>query len=208
MYQLGRTTNPMIKLTFQPGEGENTFVATGSHFRESWYKNCKVAGSWSPPRGDGKIPVGFKIIYSSMGADWSNAELKGSFDPEENSLRGAMEMPNSKLVGEFVFKRDPDFVRFYPAPSVINARTRWEFAMTSTLDRVRRQAWSSQQIVRKLKDGKRFMELTLRESYYGMDLDRDEEEELLALFPGLYEADAQFYASLIDINRRKNPTFT
>ena len=106
--------------------------------------------------------MGFKIIYSSMDADWSNAELRGLFDQEENSLKGTMEMPNSKLVREFVFKRDPDFVRFYPTPSVINARTRWEFAVTSTLDHVRRHAWSSQRMLRKLKDGKRFMKLTLR----------------------------------------------
>lgn len=195
----------MIKLTFSKGEGESTFVAIGSHFRESWYKHCKVAGNWSPRREDGKIPIEFKIIYSSV--DWGNAELRGLFDPEENSLRGAMEMTNSKFTGEFVFKRNPDFVRFYPAPSVISARKRWEFAVTSILNRVRRQAWSSKQILKKLKDGKRFVDLTLRDSYYGMDLALDEEEELLDLFPGLYEADAQFYASLIDINRRKNPTF-
>lgn len=196
----------MIKLTFNKGEGESTFVASGSHFRESWYKHCNVTGNWSPRREDGKIQVEFKMIYSSV--DWGNAELFGLFDPEENSLRGRMEMPNSKLTGEFVFKRHPDFVRFYPAPSVINARKRWEFAVTSILDRVRREAWSRQRIFKKLKDGERFMDLTLRDSHYGMDLAMDEEEELLALFPGLYEADAQFYASLIDINRRKNPTFT
>lgn len=198
----------MIKLFFVKGKGERSFVATGSHFRESWYKQCKISGNWSSRWEDGKIPVEFKIIYRSMDTDWSNAELRGFFDLEENSLRGTTEMTNSKFTGGFVFKRDPEFARFYPAPSVLNARKRWEFAATSVRDRVRRRGWSSKNILKKIKDGKRFMELTLRESYYGMDLAKDEEEELLALFPGLYEADAQFYASLIDINRRKNPTFT
>lgn len=196
----------MIKLTLNKGKGESTFVATGSHFQDSWYKSFKVTGIWAPPRADGKTPVEFKIIYSP--ADWGNADLRGLFDPEENSLKGTFEMPNSKFTGEFVFKRDPDFVRFYPAPSAINARKRWEFAATSILDRIRRQVWSSKQILKKLKDGNRFVRLTLRESFYGIDLDRDEEEELFALFPGLYEADARFYASLININGRQKPTFT
>jgi hypothetical protein len=198
----------MIKLTLYKGEGESSFVANGTHFRESWYKKCKLTGDWSPRRRDGKIPVEFKVIYGSREMDWSNTELRGLFDPVENSLRGTTEMPNSKFTGDFVFKRDPEFVRFYPTPSVINPQKRWEFATTSILDRVRQQAWSSKKIVKKLTDGRRFVELTLKESYHGMDLDKGEEEELLALFPGLYEGDAQFYASLLDLVRRKNPTFT
>ena len=200
--------DPMIKLTLNKGEGENNFFAAGSHFRGSWYKHCKVTGNWSPKWENGKIPVEFRIVYGSMDTDWANAELRGLFDPTEGSLRGTTTMPNSILTGEFVFKRSPDFVRFYPAPSLIDARKRWEFATTSVLDRVRRQAWSFKQIHKKLRDGQRFVELTLRDSYYGMDLAMDEEEELLALFPALYEADAQFYASLIEFKRRENPSFT
>jgi hypothetical protein len=108
-------------------------------------------------------------------------------------------MPNSGLSGEFVFKRDPDFIRFHPAPSTISARKRWEFVTTSVLDRIRREAWSSKQILKRLKNRRRYMELALRR-FYGRSLNQEEERELLALFPGLYESDAQFYASLISIH--------
>lgn len=197
--------DPMTKLTFGKGEGKYTIVGAGSHFRDSWYTPYEITGSWNPRSVDGKVPVEFKITYGSM--DWRNIELKGLFDPEENSLRGYLDMPISKLTGEFVFKRDPDLVRFYPAPSAISARKLWEFAIKSVLDRVRQQAWSSDRIIRKIQDGKRFMILTLMDSYYGIDLTVDEENELLAIFPILYEADAQFYASLISVNRSRTPTF-
>ena len=120
--------------------------------------------------------------------------LTGHFDPEENSLRGT-----SIWGEEFVFKRDPDFVRFYPAPSTIDARARWRYAMTRVLDRIRRQSWSSSYILKRIKDGKRYTELALRAGHYGKDLNDDEQGEYNDLLSSLYEADARFYASQIKI---------
>lgn len=197
--------DPMIKFTLSKGEGERTFVATGAHYRGSRYKHCKVTGGWSPQPRDGKIPVEFKITYGF--GDWADTGLKGIFDPEESSLRGSMFVPARGFTGEFVFKRNPDFVRFYPAPSVINARKRWEFAMRSVLDRIRRQAWSSSYIFKRIKDGKRYMGFALR-GYYGRNLTQEEEEEFRGLFSGFYETDAQLYASLINIRLRKTPIFS
>jgi len=108
--------------------------------------------------------------------------------------------------GELVFKRDPDFVRLYPAPSLTDARARWEFAITSVLDSVRRQAWSSKRIFQRLKDGKRFRELILRQ-YYGRDWGADEVEEYYSLLPGMYETDAQFYASVINVKLSNTAIF-
>jgi hypothetical protein len=189
IYESGRPVGPMMKFTFSKGKGEHTFVAAGSHFRDSWYKPYKVAGSWIPqPDGD-KIPVEFKIMYALV--DWKNTKLKGLFDPDENSLRGTMSAPISKLKGEFVFKRDLDFVRLYPAPSVTNPHRRWEFITTSVVDHFHRQIWSRKRILRTINDGKHSVELTLKESQYGMDLPTEEEEELLALFPCLYKSDIE-----------------
>ena len=194
--------DPMIKFTFNKGEGENTFVAAGTHYRSGRHKNYEITGKWSPPSEDGKNLVELKIVYLSM---WANIELTGAFDPEENSLRGTMLIPSDGATGEFVFKRDPDFVRFYPAPSVINAAKRWEFATTSVLDRIRRKRWSPVCILKRIRDGKRYMELSLRLNYYGRDLTEDEVTEFLALFPVLYEADTRFYASLISIDLSRTP---
>ena len=199
LYYDGKPTDPMIKFTLKQGENENAFVADGAHYQGVWYKKCNFAGNWSPPSEDGKIPVEFKISY---GTDTTGIELKGVFDPEENSLRGTLIMPYYQTTGEFVFKRDPDFVRFYPAPSVINARKRWVFALALVLDRVRRQTWSPTQISERIKNGRRFMELTIRH-HYGKRVTEDERAEYLALLPGLYEADVDFYTSLIDIHVSK-----
>ena len=194
--------DPMIKFTLDRGEGENTLIAAGTHYRSGALKNYKITGKWSPPSEDGKIPIELKIVYATT---YFDIELTGVFDPEENSLRGTMLIPTDEATGDIVFKRDPDFVRFYPAPSVINARKRWEFATTSVLDRIRREAWSPTYILKRIKDGKRYMELSLRLKDYGRDLTEDEVTEFLALFPVLYEADARFYASLINIDLSRIP---
>ena len=142
-----------------------------------------------------------KISYSAM---WAGIELTGVFDPEENSLRGTMLIPSHGTTGEFVFKRDPDFVRFYPAPSITGARGRWEFIMRAVLDRIRRRTWSLGYFLRRMRDGKRYMELSLRH-HYGRRLDWDEKKELFDLHLVLYEADVRFYASLIRIKLSETP---
>lgn len=202
IYEDGKPMDPMIKFTFDKGEGENTFIAAGVHYRSGTHKNYKITGKWSPPSEDGKIPVELKIVYATT---YFDVELTGVFDPEENSLRGTMLIPTDGATGEFVFKRDPDFVRFYPAPSITNASKRWEFATTSVLDRIRRKAWSPMYILNRIKGGKRYMELSLRLKDYGRDLSTDEVAEFLALFPVLYEADTRFYASLINIDLSRIP---
>jgi hypothetical protein len=194
----------MIKLNFVAGRGERTLIASGEHFRGTRYKRYKVTGHWDPSSEGGKISVELRITYGTK--DVANSKLKGVFDSEEHSFKGTMVVPNRGLSGEFVFKRDPDFLRFYPAPSTITARKRWEFAAKSILDRVRREAWSLKQILNRMENRRRYMELVPRH-YYGKRLTKDEEEELLALFPGLYEADAQFCASLINIHLSKTPIF-
>lgn len=181
----------MMKFTFSKGEGEGTFVAAGVHYRDGRYRDYKIAGNWSLPLGDGKIPVEMYLNDVTL--------LEGVFDPEENSMRGT-----TGTVGGFVFKRDPDFVRFYPSPSNVNARTRWEFATTSVLDRVRQQAWSLQRILKKIKVGRRFMELTLRQ-YYGRYLEEEEFDEFFTLFPGL--SDTRFYRSIINLRLKETTIF-
>jgi hypothetical protein len=120
---------------------------------------------------------------------WRTGLWRGRFYAVENSMRGTMEMSNSKFTGNFMCSSGiwNFFVRFYPTPSVINPRKRlgWEFATTSVLGRLRQLAWSSKKIDKMLTDGRRFFE--------GM-LDLDKGEELLALFHGPFEEDAQFYA--------------
>lgn len=194
-----------MKFTFGKGEGRNVFVAAGSHFRGDTYMDSyELTGTWGSPLEDGKVPVEIKIIYSE--ADWCTTDLKGVFDPEENSLKGTVVIPFWGTTGEFAFKRDAEFVRFYPAPSLVNARERWAFATKSVLDRVRRQAWSSKRIFKKIKDGKRFMELVLKQ-HYGRPQTREELDEYFASLPGIYEADVQFYASLIKVDLGKTTIF-
>jgi hypothetical protein len=194
--------SPMIKFTFGKGESDRTFVAAGKQWREASYQDYGITGSWSSPLEDGKTPVELKINY---GWRWEDIELKGVFDPEENSLRGTQKTEDS--TGEFVLKRGPDLVRFYPAPSVTNARRRWEFATTSVRDHTRRQAWSPRRILKRIKDGKRFMELTVKQNTR-WTLSDDDKEEALTLFSSLYEGDVQFYSSLLNAKASKIVIFS
>jgi len=195
----------MTKFTLNKGEEENAFVAGGTHYDRDISNDYKIAGKRSPPSEDGKILVEFKISYATM-CTWADIELTGVFDPEENSLRGTMLIPSYGTTGDFVFKRDPDLVRFYPAPSATDARKRWEFAKASVLDRIRRKAWSHSHILKRIRDGKRYMELSLR-FHYGRDLNEDEEKEFFDLYPVLYEADVRFRTSLIRIKLSETPFF-
>jgi hypothetical protein len=196
MYGEERASDPMVKFTFIKGEGERTFFAAGAYHRHGRYWDYEITGIWFPPLEDGKIPVEMTIDGAVL--------LEGTFDPEDNSMRGTTYVYGTE--GVFVFKRDPDFVRFYPSPCVVNARTRWEFATTSVLDRVRQRVWSSKRISKRIEAGGRFMELTLR-NYYGRPLEWEEFNELLTLFPSLYESDIQFYHSLINVHLKDTTIF-
>jgi hypothetical protein len=195
----------MMKLTFTEGEAERTFVATGTNLQDGRPWDYTITGSWSPSLEDGKIQVELKITSRSVFC--IGVELKGVFDPEEDSLRGTTVKLGylDESLGEFVFKRDPDFVRFYPSPSTINARKRWEFAMASVLDRVRKQAWSPKRISKRIKNGKRFLELALKDQD-GV-CTPDERQEFLNLLPFLDEADVQFYTSLVKVDLCKTVIF-
>ena len=183
-----------MKFTFTKGEEENTFVAAGTHYRNGNYRTYKITGKWSTSSEAGeRIPVELEIVYVDK---QRNLQLDGTFDPEEKSLRGSIF--KSPIAG-FVFKRDPDFVRFYPAPALVNARSRWAFAITSVLDRIRQEAWSSARILKRIKDGKRFVDFVIRHNYYGRSLSSPGLVDLGALFTVLYEADVRFYASLINV---------
>jgi len=190
----------MIKWTLNRGNEENSIVASGTHYDWGYHKRHSIVGTTGPLEG-GKMPVDLKISYASM---WLDIKLTGHFDPEENSLKGKMTISDGTS-GEFVFKRDPDFVRLYPAPSIIDARERWKFATTAILDRIQRESWSPSRILKRIKDGKRYMELAIRDEYYGEELNDDEYDEYFGLISSLYESDARFYVSLINIKLRKVP---
>ena len=196
----------MMKFSLSKSEGGYTFLAAGAHYRYFSYESYQITGTWGLPSEDGKIPVEIKITY--CGKSWLDiVGLKGVFDPEESSLKGAA-ASNTIFPEEFVFKRNPDFVRLYPAPSAINALERWVFVKTSIMDRVRRQAWSSKRILKKLKDRKRFIELSVKlcDSTV-MSRDEDEAEEYEALTFHLCVDDLQFCASIINVRLSKTIRF-
>ena len=185
-----------MRFNFGKGETETTLVATGMHCRSGRYREYNITGRWNFPSEDGKIPVKLKITYGTS-YDF-DTEMEGAFDPEESTLRGTFALKSFGSTGEFVFKRHPDLVRFYSAPSTMTARKRWGFATASVLDRIRQEAWSPTRILERMKDGKRFMELILRQ-YYGNLPSGQDRMELRALFSELYEADIRFYGSLVII---------
>jgi len=202
MYVGENPTNPIITLTLTLGEGEDTLAASGTHHRAGYHKTFTVTGKFGAPEEDGKIPVDLKFVYVAI---WLDAFLTGKFDPEVNSLRGTLKLGSGGTTGEFVFKRSPDLVRFYPSPSALTARKRWEFAITAVLDKIRRDSWSPTYILQRIKDGKRYMELSIRDDYYGRKLSADEENEFYKLFSTLLAGDARFYASLITIKLASVP---
>ena len=194
MYLNGRPANPVITLILTRGSDENSLAASGTHYRAGFHKTFTVTGKSGTPEEGGKIPVELKFVYVAI---WLDANLTGKFDPEERSLRGTIKFGSGTATGDFVFKRDPNFVRFYPSPSTITARKRWEFAIAAVLDRIRRESWSPACILRRIKDGKRYMELSIRQNHYGKYLDDDEEKEYYNLYSSFLAGDARFYASLI-----------
>ena len=192
----GRPTNPVITLILNRGAGENSLAASGTHHLAGHHKTFTVTGKSGTPEEDGKIPVELKFVYVAI---WVDTELRGKFDPEEKSLKGTIKFGTGGVTGEFVFKRNPDFVRFYPSPSTITARKRWEFATMAVLDKIRRNSWSPTYLLQRIKDGKRYMELSIRYNYYGKYLNDDEDKEYSSLYSSLLAGDARLYASLITI---------
>ena len=186
--------NPLITLTLTRGEDENSLVASGTHYRAGYYKTFTITGKFGTAEDDGKVPVDLKFVYVAI---FSDVVLTGKFDPEEKSLRGTTKFGLSTAAGDFVFKRNPDFVRFYPSPSTITPRKRWEFAITAILDKIRRCSWSPTYILQRIRDGKKYVEWSIRENHYGRNLSADEEREYYNLYPTLLAGDARFYASLI-----------
>jgi hypothetical protein len=193
-YRDGVPKNPMITLTLTRGRSENSLAASGKHYRSGHHKTFTVTGKSGTPEEDGMIPVDLKFVYVAI---WVDAELTGKFDPEERSLRGMLRLGCGTHIGDFVFKRSPEFVRFYPSPSTITARKRWEFATTAVLDRIRRDSWSLAYALQRLRDGKKYMKMSIRRDYYGKRLTADEEKEYHQLFSTLLAGDARFYASMI-----------
>ena len=194
IYRGGKPLGPMRSWTLNRGSEGNSIVASGIHYHSGYHKLYTLTGTTELFQ-DGKMPVDLKISYS---AGWQDITMTGHFDPGENSLRGTATWEDG-ILGEFVFKRDPDFVRFYPAPSTTDARARWKFATAVILDRIRRQSWSTSNILERIKNGKRYMELALRDKHTGKDLNDEELNEYCNLLSSLYEADARFHASRIKI---------
>lgn len=186
--------------TLNRGDEENSIVASGTHYDWGRYKTYTITGATGALEG-GKMAVELETKFASR---WVDITLMGYFDPEENSIKGTVTMSDGRS-GEFVLKRHPDLVRFYPAPSAINAGVRWKFAKTVILDHIRRESWSPSRILKRIRDGKRYMELAIRDEYCGKKLDDDEYDEYCGLFPSLYESDVRFHASLIKIKLSKTP---
>ena len=195
-YTDGRPADSLITLIFTRGADENSLAASGTHYLGGYHKTFTVTGKSGTPGEDGKVPVELKFVYVAI---WVDTELTGKFDPEEKSLRGTIKFGTGGATGEFVFKRSPDFVRFYPSPSTITARKRWEFVTMAVLDKIRRDSWSPTYLLQRIKDGKRYMELSIRYSYYGKELNDSETKEYYNLYSSLLAGDARLYASLITI---------
>ena len=200
IYKVREPFGPMIKWTLNRGSEENSIAASGANYRWGYRKTYTLTGTTGPVEGD-KMRVDLKINYASM---WLSISITGHFDLVENSLRGTVTMSDG-TPGEFVFKRDPEFVRLYPAPSTIDAGARWKFATTAVLDHIRQQSWSPSYILKRIKDGKRYMKLAIRDRYYGRKLGGEERDEYNGLLSSLYESDARFFASLINIELSKVP---
>ena len=193
VYSGGKPLGSMRSLDLNRGGGEDSIIASGTHYRSGYHKAYTLTGTTGALK-DGKTPVDLKIAY--MGR-WQSATMAGYFDPEENSLRGTVAWEGGKF-GEFVFKRDPDLVRFYPAPSTIDACARWRFATAVILDRIRRQWWSTLYILKRIKDGKRYTELAIKDRHSKESFDGGELDEYYNLLSSLYEADARFYTPRIN----------
>jgi hypothetical protein len=200
IYMDGEPDGPMIKWTLERGSAENEIVASGTHYDSGTQKTYTLTGTTGDLKG-GRVRVDLKIRYTAL---WSDISMSGHFDLEENSIKGTVTMSNGDR-GEFAFKRDPDLVRLYPAPSTIDAKARWKFAKAVILGRIQRQSWSLPYILERIKDRKRYMELAIRDRYYGKDLGYKEYEEYFHLLASLYEADSRFCASLIKKNVSEIP---
>jgi len=200
IYEDGGPIGPMIKWTLNRGSEENSIVSSGTQYHSGYHKTYTITGNTGPLEG-GRIRVDLKISYPTL---WLDISMMGHFDSEENSLKGTVTMSDG-TPGEFVFKRDPDYVRLYPAPSTIDVEARWKFATRAILDRIRQRSWSPSYILKQIEDGKRYMQLAIRDDYYGQELDDDEVDEYNDLLSSLYESDARFYASLINIKLSKVP---
>jgi hypothetical protein len=193
----------MITFTVSKGAGERELVGDTKGYIHGEHKEEKFIGNWSPPSGDGRISIELEVTVDTMGP--ALIKLKGFFNPEDQSFRGEVVLSSDEGIGEFVFKRDADFLRFYPAPSEVNAHTSWEFAMRSVLYRVGRRAWSAERILHRIDVGKRFMELLLK-FHCGMGT-QDDEKAYHDLSFGFDEEDVQFYDFMVKASLGKTVIF-
>ena len=193
-------SGPMIKWTLNRDSEENSIVASGTRYYSGHHEIYTITGTTGLLEG-GKMQVDLKVAYMP---NWRTTNLAGHFNLEENSIKGTI-TTSEGAQGEFVFKRHPDFVRFYPAPSIIDAKERWKFAMKVIRNRIQRESWNPSYILKRIKDGKRYMDLAIRRDHYGRKLDENENDEYDRLFSSLYESDVRFYASLIKIKLGKVP---
>lgn len=183
----------MIKFTFGEGEDERTFVATG----DGRYKDCKISGKWHTPREESVIQVTLNITHITT--DKWDTELRGVFDREYGTLKGTMAMPFLRIEGEFVFKRNPESVRFCPSPSTADGPKRLKFAGTSVLELGHKNLpWSPKQITDHVRGRFRLLELTFWE-HYRRSLTDAEMEELSDLYSHLDEEDIRL-CSLLEMN--------
>lgn len=195
MFMGGTTVNPLITLTLARGGSENSLAASGTYCSPYSHSETTytVTGKFGTPEEDGRTPMGLTFIHPPPYLD---TELEGKFDPEEKSLRGTFKYYSGMFTGDFVFKRIPDFLRFYPPPATTTALKRWRFATMVVLDKIQRDSCSPTHLLQRVKDGRRYMELSIRARHYGKVLDTYDEAEYSKLFTTL-AGDAQFFASLI-----------
>ncbi|KAF8647842.1 hypothetical protein AX16_006510 [Volvariella volvacea WC 439] len=124
-------------------------------------------------------------------------------DEEDGEEEDSNETPDELT---FRFTRTPAFEQRYRPTSAAykenTARARWDFAIQATLHAVRRKRWSPKLLIERIREGRRFIELSVKDEMYTSEytpsqpLDDNEIEEWSQLRRNMHPQSAQVWQNL------------
>lgn len=178
-----------------PNDSSQPFTASGRY----GILEYTLAGQCSPGITPGLIDVTFKQSYP---ARFLPKYYHGQFEPGSGSLTGTWgyNEDHSLNTWQFEFKRIPaSYMGFRPVPSIFETnkpRALWNFAVSAILYDVGKKNWSKRFFDQRRESKDRFLDLQIRATHFGRDLDEEEADELRALWHKFSAADNRFYHSL------------
>jgi hypothetical protein len=193
----------MISVTLRPSSSEDQRFEGSSR---SNLGDFTVSGKCSLGETEGTIDISMKreFVEHHPTQYW-----EGQMDMDTETIMGTwgFDPDSTTHHGTFILKRTaPEDLRFRPAPVTFDTdkvHSLWKFALTAIEARVRCLTWSWSYFKERRDNRKRFIELYIRNGYFGCPLSPDELWEFRRVRQTLTSADSRYYHSLANYQVRR-----